>query len=76
MHTGVAARWRQGRRVLHSCPDCDGKNRLFAVYPFVFCPTMIFGMKTLFTLISSLRHLLMGCMLLCVVATGVLAATP
>lgn len=33
-------------------------------------------MRALFTLISGLRHLLMGCMLLCVVATGVLAAPP
>ena len=37
---------------------------------------MIFGMKTLFPLISGVRQLLMGCMLLCALATGVLAATP
>ena len=34
------------------------------------------GMRALFTLISSLRHLLMGCILLGILATGVLAATP
>ena len=37
---------------------------------------MIFGMKTLFTLISGVRPLLVGCMLLCALATGALAATP
>ena len=33
-------------------------------------------MRALFTLISGLRHLLMGCILLGILATGVLVATP